>query len=225
MPKDLLDEINTDQFRENLIKYTRKAFQMLPELEKPRILDIGCGSGVVTIELAKLSDGEILGIDIDQSVLDTLNRNVKEEGFSDRMKSLKCSIFEIDFPDKSFEIVWAEGLQFIDFEMRLKEWKRLLTTNGFLVLHDGIRDMSDKLRIIPRCGYRLIEYFLLPEDAWWTEYYSPLERRLKELRRKYNDVPEALKIFKNYEKEIDMVKKNPKDSRSVFYIMQKLSSN
>ncbi len=225
MSKDLFDEINTDQFRENFLKYTRKAFQMLPELEKPRILDIGCGSGVVTIELAKLSDGEILGIDIDQFVLDTLNRKIKEEGFSDRIKSLKCSLFEIDFPDKSFEIVWAEGLQFIDFEMRLKEWKRLLTTNGFLVIHDSIKNMSDKLRIIPSCGYRLIEYFLLPENAWWVEYYCPLEIRIIDLRKKYNNDPEACKTFKKYQDEIEMAKKNPKDARSVFYIMQRLSSN
>ena len=189
MSKDLLDEINTDQFRENFIKYTRKAFHMLPELEKPRILDIGCGSGVVTIELAKLSDGEILGIDIDQSVLDTLNRKIKEEGFSNRMTSLNCSLFEIDFPNKHFNIVWTEGLQFIDFELRLKEWKRLLTTNGFLVLHDGIKNMSHNLKLIPSYGYKLINHFSLPEDAWWTEYYYPLELRLKELRLKYNDDP------------------------------------
>jgi ubiquinone/menaquinone biosynthesis C-methylase UbiE len=79
MSNNRLLEINRDQFRERLNKYTRKAFKMLPKLEKPRILDIGCGSGVPTIELAKLSEGEIIGIDVNQPFLDKLNIKIEEE--------------------------------------------------------------------------------------------------------------------------------------------------
>ncbi|MBA7503243.1 2-methoxy-6-polyprenyl-1,4-benzoquinol methylase, mitochondrial [subsurface metagenome] len=223
MSKDLLFEIDQDHFRENFNKYTRKAFQLLPELEKPRILDIGCGSGVATIELAKLNNGEIIGIDIDQSLLDKLNRKIEEKGFSNRMKVLKCSLFEMDFPDEYFDIIWSEGsIYIIGFEKGLKEWSRLLKTNGFLVVHDEKTNISNKLKKIPNCGYKLINYFSLPEDAWWTEYYNPLEIRIKELRKKYGNDPETLKIFKKYQNEIDMVKKNHKDYGSIFYIMQKL---
>ena len=86
MSNKILLKINLDHFREVFVKFTRKAFQLLPELDKPRILDIGCGSGVPTIELAKLSNGEIIGIDIDQTQLDKLNRKIKRKGFSDRMR-------------------------------------------------------------------------------------------------------------------------------------------
>lgn len=223
MSNDLLFEINQDHFREVLNKYTRKAFQMLPKLEKPCILDIGCGSGVPTIELAKLSNGEIVGIDINQSFLDELNRKIEEEGFSNRMKAMKCSLFEIDFPDESFDIIWAEGsIHIIGFEKGLREWNRLLKTDGFLVVHDEIKNMSNKLEKIPSYGYKFINYFSLPEDAWWIEYYSPLEIRIKELCMKHSNDPEALKILKKYQNEIDMVKKNPKDCDSGFYIMKKL---
>ena len=173
--------------------------------------------------MAKLSDGEIIGIDINQSLLDKLNRKIEEEGFSSRVKTVKCSLFEIDFPDESFDIIWAEGsIWIIGFEKGLKEWNRLLKPNGFLVVHDEIKTVSNKLKKIPSCGYKLVNYFSLPEDAWWIEYCSPLEIRIKELRVKYNNDPEALKIFKKYQNEIDMVKKNPKDFGSAFYIMQKL---
>lgn len=33
--------------------FTRRAYQMLPHLETPRILDVGCGQGRATLELAK----------------------------------------------------------------------------------------------------------------------------------------------------------------------------
>ena len=221
--KDLLSEINQDHFREGLNKYTRKAFQMLPKLKKPRILDVGCGSGVPTIELAKLSDGEIIGIDINQSLLNKLNLKIEEEGFSGRVKTIKCSLFEIDFPDESFDIIWAEGsIWIIGFEKGLKEWRQLLKPNGFLVVHDEIKTVSNKLKKIPSCGYKLINHFLLPEDAHWTEYYRLLETRIKELYIKYKNNLEALKILAKHQNEIDMVKRNPEEHSSAFYLMQKL---
>ena len=40
---------------------TRRAFNSIPRLKKnPFILDIGCGQGMQTIELAKISDGKII---------------------------------------------------------------------------------------------------------------------------------------------------------------------
>jgi len=222
MSKDLLSEIDKDHFRERLIKYTRRAYQMLPKIETPHILDIGCGSGVPTIELAKLSAGEIIGIDIKQFLLDRLNGKIEEEGFSGRVKAMKCSLFEIDFPDESFDIIWAEGsIWIIGFEKGLKEWRRLLKPNGFLVVHDEIKTVSYKLKKIPSCGYKLINHFLLPEDAHWTEYYRPLEIRIKELYMKYKNNSKALKILKKHQNEIDMAKRDPKEHSSAFYIMQK----
>jgi len=79
----------------NELKYTIKAFRKLPKIEKPRILDIGCGSGVPTMELAKLSDGEIIGIDIDQESLDILSRKIEQEGLTNRVKAIKCSLINI----------------------------------------------------------------------------------------------------------------------------------
>ena len=223
MSKDLHSEIDRDHFRGRLSKYTRKAFQLLPELDKPRILDIGCGSGVPTIELAKLSKGKAVGIDIDQILLDRLNRKIEKEGLSNRVEIRKCSMFEMDFPDASFDIIWAEGsISVIGFERGLKEWRRLLKPGGFLVVHAETRKMLDKLERIPSFGWKLLDYFLLPEDAHWTEYYKPLEIRIQELRAKYKNDSETLAVLRKHQNEIDMVKRNPKEFSSAFYIRRKL---
>ncbi len=222
-PKDLTSEIDRDRFRARLSKYTRRAFQMLPKLDKPRILDIGCGSGVPTLELAKLSEGEVVGIDIDQPLLDRLNKKIEEESLSNRVTTRNCSLFEIDFPDESFDIIWAEGtIWIIGFERGLKEWKRLLRYHGFLVIHAQTKNMSNKLTKIPSYGYKFLSYFSLPDDAHWTEFYKPLEIRIRELQSKYNNDPEALQILEKHQTEVDMVKRNPKEYSSAFYIMQKL---
>ena len=50
-------QMRKDKIRKRFLKYTRKAFRMLPQIDKPRILDIGCGSGIPTLELARLGQG------------------------------------------------------------------------------------------------------------------------------------------------------------------------
>jgi ubiquinone/menaquinone biosynthesis C-methylase UbiE len=216
-----LFEIDKDVFRENLNKYTSRAFQMLPELDNPLILDIGCGSGVPAMELARLSNGQIIGLDINQSLLNKLARKIEEAGLSDRVKTLNCSMFELDFPDESFDIIWAEGsISTIGFKRGLKEWRRFLKPNGFLVVHDEIKNITEKLEQIPSCGYDLLGHFTLSEDIWWIEYYGPLEKRINEIRIKYIDEPKALLELDKEQREIDMFKENPGRYGSVFFVMQ-----
>ena len=222
MGKETSFEIDRDPFRERLNKYTRRAFQMLPELDKPHILDIGCGSGVPTLELARLSNGQIIGLDVDQSLLDKLARKIEEAGLSDRVTTLKCSMFELDFPDESFDIIWAEGsIARIGFEKGLKEWRRLLKPNGFLVVHDETGNVTKKREQISGCGYDLLGHFTVPGDAWWIEYYSPWEKQVNEMRTKYSDEPRALLELDKEQREIELFKANPRRYGSVFFVMRK----
>ncbi|MFX1255336.1 MAG: class I SAM-dependent methyltransferase [Promethearchaeota archaeon] len=215
-------EIDKDLIRENFNKYTRKAFQMLPKLHKPRILDIGCGSGVPTLELARLSNGQIIGLDVNQSALDNLNTKIEKLRLTDRVKPVKGSMFELKFQDESFDIVWAEGsISVIGFKRGLKEWRRFLKPNGFLVVHDEQKNMTKKLEEISNCGYKLIGHFKLSEAIWWVDYYEPLEKLINDTRIKCANEPNGLLEFANEEREINMIKKNPALFRSVFFVMQK----
>jgi len=223
MSDKMLNELDIDHFRSAFSKYTVDAFRKLPKLDKPRILDIGCGSGVPTMELARLSDGEIIGIDIDQESLDRLNKKIEKEGLTNRVKAIKCSLLDIKFPDNSFDIVWAEGtLTILGVEKSLKTWNRLLKPEGFLVVHDEIKHFFKHRHRVDRCGYKFIEHFSLPEEAWWEEYYQPLEIKLQELFKKYANNQAALKVLEIHQNEVDIVKVSPKSFQSVFCIMQKL---
>jgi SAM-dependent methyltransferase len=245
MPNDVFFEIHTDLPREGpgRNEYTGKAFQMLPKLEKPRILDIGCGPGGPTLELARLSGGHVIGMDIHQPYLDRLSQKMNKAGLSDRVEAVSCSMFEMPFPDESFDIIWAEGsIYLIGFERGLEEWRRFVKPHGFLVVHEmawlrpeppqeicnywrklypGIKTVADNLELIPTCGYDLIGHFALPEDAWWTEYYGPLEDRIGELRKKYIDDAEALAALDEEQREIEMYRKYHQWYGSVFLVMQK----
>jgi len=215
-------QIRKEQIRKRLLKYTRKAFRILPQMDKPRILDIGCGSGVPTMELARLSGGEVIGIDIDQPALDKLIKKIKEAGFSDRVQAINCSILDMSFPDESFDIIWSEGSIFvIGFKRELQEWKRFLKPNGFMVIHDEEGSITQKLEQITECDYDLLSHFTLTEDIWWAEYYAPLEKSIQKTRIRPGDDLEVIEELQNAEREIDMFKKHPERNRSVYFVIKK----
>jgi len=215
-------QMKKDLVRKRLLKYTRKAFRMLPKMDKPRILDVGCGSGVPTMELARLSNGEITGLDINQDLLDVLARKIEKAELSDRVKTVNCSTFDMEFPDESFDIIWAEGsISVIGFKKGLREWRRFLKLGGFIVVHDERGNVKEKLDQIHNCGYELLGYFILSKETWWTEYFAPLEKLIAESRTRYTDDPKILEELHQARGELDMFKKNPERNSSVYFVMKK----
>ncbi len=221
MNKDTTFQLDKELIRARLNKYTRKAFRMLSQIDKPRILDVGCGSGVPTMELARLSTGQITGLDINKSLLDKLTRKVNKAGISDRVKTLHCSMFDMDFPDESFDIIWAEGsISAIGFKRGLQEWKRLLKPKGFMVIHDEQGNVTQKLEQISDCGYELLGHFTLSKDTWQAEYFTPLEELIRETRAKHADNPKIAEELKDAQWEVDEFRKHPERNSSVYFVMR-----
>ena len=226
------------------LSFTRKAFELLPPLETPQILDVGCGSGDPTLELARLSGGQVLGLDVDPSALAELSKRAEDEGLAHRIQVVNRSMLDMDFPDERFDLIWAEGsMHVVGFEKALRDWRRFLKPRGFLVVHEmawlradpppairnfwqgifpGIRTVSEYVETVPGCGYDLIAHFALPEDFWWREYYAPLEARIRELRGKYADDPAAQTALDNEQQGVDLYRKHARWYGSAFLLMQKV---
>jgi ubiquinone/menaquinone biosynthesis C-methylase UbiE len=214
--------MNRDVIRRRLLKYTRKAFRMLPKLDKPRILDIGCGSGIPTMELARLGQGEVIGIDVDQRALDKLEERIREVGCANRVKAVNCSMSGMAFPNGSFDIIWCEGaISVIGFERGIREWKRFLKPNGFMVIHDEKGSVEEKLEHISKCGYKLLGYSILTENTWWTEYFAPLQKLTAVSQISYTDDPQAVEELNQARRELEMFRNNPERSSSVYFVIQK----
>ncbi|RPJ63326.1 MAG: class I SAM-dependent methyltransferase, partial [Dehalococcoidia bacterium] len=211
-----------DALRENLLQFTCRAFNVLPKIKNPQILDIGCGSGVPTIELARLSKGQVTGVDIDQMLINRLLQKTQNLGMSNRIKVINRSILNLDLVEESFDIIWAEGsIAVPGFERGISYWRRFLKPGGFLVVHDDLGNLEEKLGQIPANGYVFISHFVMDENTWWQEYYSLLEIKLNEMRQKYIGKRDIEKVLESDQREIDGYKKNPGRYRSVFLIMKK----
>jgi ubiquinone/menaquinone biosynthesis C-methylase UbiE len=214
--------LEIDKFREVFLKYTREAFQLIPKIERPRILDVGCGTGVPTIELAKLSKGNIIAIDINAEDLKKLDEKIEIGKLSDQIKIVQTSLFKNKFDDNFFDIIWAEGfLHIIGFEKGFKACHRILKQKGYLVLNESIKKISPYLHSLALFGYIKDYELQLPEGAWWNEFYKPLEKKIINLLEKNPNFKKNNQIIR-YQKEIEIVKSNPKEFDCAFYILKKV---
>lgn len=223
---------------------TKKAFQMLSALpENPRVLDIGCGPGMQTLELARVCKCNIIGLDNHQPFLDKLEANAIKLNLANRIQIVNGDMFNLDFEHASFDVIWSEGaIYIVGFENGLKSWCDLLKPGGYIAVSElswlranppaepvkffkseypDMRSIEENLTIIKDCGYLLIGHFTLPERAWWDDYYTPLEARIQILRKNHATNPEAQAMYDDTETEIEMYRKFSKWYGYEFYIIQK----
>ncbi len=84
----------------------------LEEIEKTikpgdRFLDVGCGSGVLSIAALALGAGHAVGLDIDNDAVISSKANLAEAGFTDKSTIFSGSIPHAQVPDGGFDVVGA----------------------------------------------------------------------------------------------------------------------
>lgn len=224
---------------------TREALSHLPPLRaEQRILDIGCGAGVQTLELARRCPAAILATDLHEPFLEMLKRKAQAEGYlGTRITTQMADMGELPFPDHSFDVVWAEGSSFIiGFATALERWQRLLAPDGYLVISeftwfaddppeelrafcvpDPAEDASvaGRLKSIADAGYELVHSFPLPRKGWDATYYAPLAEQLTQFEARHAGNPAALEVAAHSRHELDLYKRYRDYFGYMFFIMRR----
>ncbi len=223
---------------------TLRALRALPSLPaRPRILDLGCGSGASTLVLARETGGRITAVDIHQPFLDTLERNAAAAELSAHIVTRRQSMDALDEEPAGYDLVWSEGAVYlVGFERGLRLWRPLLRPGGFLCVteatwlvddppaearafwdaaYPAMGTVAQNLERARAAGYEALESFSLPRSDWESEFYRPLEARMAKLR----DDPAFAAVLAETEQEIVLYRRHGRAYGYVFYLLEKTASS
>ncbi|MHB8896644.1 MAG: SAM-dependent methyltransferase [Candidatus Geothermincolia bacterium] len=233
--------------------YTRKALDVAQEAMAgvaggagvlvSGVIDLGCGTGAQTIQLAEHAGAPVLAVDNHGPYLEELKRRAAVAGVADRITTLEVDMQELATMGEPAGIVWSEGALYVmGFPDGIEMCRSLLVPGGCCAVteiswlrsdvpdecasffgeeYPEMRGVGGNLRAIEERGFRVLEHFTLPKSAWWEPYYTPLEERLGLFREKLGTDAAALGVLELVQLEIDMYRRYSDYYGNEFYVMQR----
>ncbi len=223
---------------------TQRAYHLINDLpEHPLILDVGCGKGIQTIDLAMVTYGKIIALDRYQPFIDHLSNMIRKKALTGKVEAVKGDMGEMKFPRDYFDLIWGEGSFYtIGFEHALNYFWDFLKPEGFIAASElawirtdppeklsdfwkeeypGIKGNNQNLEIIKNCGYKLINCFQLPKSDWMENYYLPLEEWITYYREREKDNHDSIVTLDYMQCEANIYRKFNDYYGYFFYIMQR----
>ncbi len=123
------------------------------DLKGKRTLDIGCGTGAITLSLAQdHGAAHSVGVDVEGHVCEEARARAAQAGAADRVEIIKVDEGPLPFDDASFDLVFSKDsiIHIADKEGLSRDIYRVLKPGGvfaasdWLTSHDG--DMSPSMQ-------------------------------------------------------------------------------
>jgi len=225
---------------------TRKAFRMMRDVPgSPRILDVGCGPGMQTVELLRISDGTVVALDLLPQMLDRVQAAAETAGVADRLVTVEQDMKEMEFPASSFDVIWAEGaIYLVGFEAGLEQFKRFVKPDGYIAVSDvvwlklnppaealefweeypDIASIEEKREVVERVGLEMVGHFVFPPAAWTKHYYDPMETRIDEKVREWQGDPDGEAVLNEARHEIAVFRRCGDFYSYAFFVMRNTDS-
>ena len=179
---------------------------------RPRVLDLGCGKGAVSVKLARELGCRCLGLDAVEGFVAFAEAKAEEAGVGRLCRFEVADIRERIGVLGRFDVVvlGALGQVLGDYRTTLETFEPHLTEGGLVIVDDGylpddsaaahpqVLKRSEMRRQIAAAGMRIVEE--LPAPAGELErlnatLFRGLERRCAELAGKH---PESRDVFEGY---------------------------
>ncbi|HDK42298.1 MAG TPA: class I SAM-dependent methyltransferase [Candidatus Pacearchaeota archaeon] len=121
------------------------------------ILDIGCGTGLLSLKFLKVAECTINGIDLSEDMLNIWKEKIDKLGLSNQVEIKLGDAANLEFEDSSFDIIASTvTLHHVkEKQAPLNTIYRLLKPKGRFVIGDLDVDTSGDLNDIKRLGHIL----------------------------------------------------------------------
>ena len=145
---------------------TSLCIKNLEKYVKPHdnIIDVGCGSGILSIAASYLTDGEIKAVDLDKLAVDVSRENFALNNLENRIAVEEASLLTKE--TKKYNIIVANILAHI-IELMLDDACKLLEGGGYYITSGIIKDKKDELleKMLER-GFKLVEE--TSDNEWYS---------------------------------------------------------
>ena len=145
---------------------TSLCIKNLEKYVKPHdnIIDVGCGSGILSIAASYLTDGEIKAVDLDKLAVDVSRENFALNNLENRIVVEEASLLTKE--TKKYNVIVANILAHI-IELMLDDAYKLLEGGGYYITSGIIKDKKDELleKMLER-GFKLIEE--TSDNEWYS---------------------------------------------------------
>lgn len=171
--------------------WKRRIVSLLPA-NATRILDLACGTGILTLALARRYPGSrVVGVELRDEYLRHAREKVRRLGL--RNVELVLSRAEDYRADEPFDCVCSSYLaKYADLAALTRNTHAMLRDGGLLLMHDFIYPPKRHLRRLWRLYFGALQLAGTPLFPAWREIYFGLPRLIEETRW-LTDLQESLR--------------------------------
>ena len=96
-----------EPFRQAIARHEHYLALKMNLQENATVLDVGCGVGGPAREIVKFSGANVVGLNNNDYQIERATRYAQKEGMADKLRFVKGDFMQMDFPDNSFDAVYA----------------------------------------------------------------------------------------------------------------------
>lgn len=111
---------------------------VIPDFPKGAFLDIGTGSGIISMIVAQRSNGKIDAIDIDKHSIDEAKLNFENCKWNERLNAIHCSLQEfVKSTSKKYDLVFSNP-PFFEDDLKSPYLARMISKHNDLLSLDDL---------------------------------------------------------------------------------------
>jgi methylase of polypeptide subunit release factors len=160
--------------------------------EESTVIDVGCGSGVLSIVAAKLGAGMVYGVDAAEGTVEIATANAEAQGVADRIQFFQGDMFDALPEGQTADVLIGDVSGIPDEFARVSGWFPSGLSGGPTGAELPMRMLDEAKRLLRKGGKLLLPTGTLQDEHSIMEKARSVFSSIRMLTEKHIPLPSAL---------------------------------